>query len=185
MRLIPLALALAPLALAACSPAQEPAAAATPAEAEAPAVPETPAVQADDPALNTAIDTFLGENAATTRTVVRVVGEGQGRVALVYLVDMNFCGSGGCNLLILRPVAGSWDQVGNVSRVSNPVRVLTTSTNGLPDIGVTVSGGGGPPAYEAKLSFDGSTYPRFPSDEPLVGADGTVVMTDADIPPPE
>lgn len=184
MRLISLALALAPLALVACSPAEEPAAAATPVEAEAPEAPETPAAGPDDPALNSAIDTFLGENAATTRTVVRVVGEGEGRIALVYLVDMNWCGSGGCNLLILRPVGGSWDEVGNVSRVSNPVRVLTTSTNGLPDIGVTVSGGGGPPAYEAKLSFDGAAYPRFPSDTPLVGAEGEVVMTDADIPPP-
>jgi len=62
--------------------------------------------------------------------------------------------------------------------------VLTTSTNGLPDLGVTVSGGGGPPAYEARLSFDGAAYPRFPSDEPLTGAEGTVVITDADLPPP-
>ena len=97
---------------------------------------------------------------------------------------MNWCGSGGCNLLILRPGAAGWEPVGNVSRVSNPVRVLTTSTNGLPDIGVTVSGGGGPPAYEAKLSFDGRAYPRFPSDEPLVEAEGSVAITDADIPPP-
>ncbi len=185
MRLIPLALVLAPFALAACSPAEEPATA--PAEAAAltaPAAPEAPAARANDPALGTAIATVLGEDAASTRTVVRIVGEGPGRIALVYLVGMNWCGSGGCNLLILRPGAAGWEQVGNVSRVSNPVRVLTTSTNGLPDIGVTVSGGGGPPPYEAKVSFDGTAYPRFPSDEPLVGADGTVVITDADIPPP-
>ena len=182
MRLFPFARILAPLALAACSPSGEPAA--PPPEAEAPAPSPAPTVPANDPALDTAVAAVLGEDAATTRTVVRVVGEGPGRIALVYLVGMNWCGSGGCNLLILRPGAAGWEPVGNVSRVSNPVRVLTTSTNGLPDIGVTVSGGGGPPAYEAKLSFDGRAYPRFPSDEPLVEAEGSVAITDADIPPP-
>ena len=186
MRLLPLALIFAPLALAACSPAEEPADA--PADAAAPATspapPEPPAAPSDDPALGAAIAAILGEDVAATRTVVRIVGEGPGRIALVYLVGMNWCGSGGCNLLILRPGAAGWEQVGNVSRVSNPVRVLTTSTNGLPDIGVTVAGGGGSPAYEARVSFDGTTYPRFPSDEPLVGAEGSVVITDADIPPP-
>ncbi|WP_309627610.1 hypothetical protein [Brevundimonas sp.] len=185
MRLIPLALVLAPLAMAACSAAEEPASApAEVAASVAPAAPAVPAAQTSDPALGTAIATVLGDDAENTRSVVRIVGEGPGRIALVYLVGMNWCGSGGCNLLILRPGPAGWEQVGNVSRVSNPVRLLTTSTNGLPDIGVTVSGGGGPPAYEARVSFDGTTYPRFPSDEPLVGAEGSVVITDADIPPP-
>lgn len=187
MRLIPLGLVLAPFLTGACSPAEAPAAATVPAAA-APASPTADPASATqdvlDPRLHAAISTFLGENARSTRPFVRVVGEGQGRVALAYLVGMNWCGSGGCNLLILRPTADGWDQVGNVSRVSNPVRLLTTSTNGLPDIGVTVSGGGGPPAYEARVAFDGESYPRFPSDEPLVGAEGTVVITDADIPPP-
>ena len=178
MRSVAIAPILASLCLMGCSPAAEPAP--TP---DAPA-PEAPAAQPVDPALEAAIATVLGENAASTRTVVRVVGEGPGQVALVYLVGMNWCGTGGCNLLILRPAAAGWQQVGNVSRVSNPVRLLTTSTNGLPDIGVTVSGGGGPAAYEAKVAFDGRSYPRFPADEPLTGAEGTVVITDADIPAP-
>ncbi len=184
MRPVALALMFASLSVAACSPAEEPASAPTAPETAAP--PERPAVptaQTNDPALGTAIAAVLGEDAATTRTVVRVVGEGPGRIALVYLVGMNWCGSGGCNLLILRPGVAGWEQVGNVSRVSNPVRLLASSTNGLPDIGVTVSGGGGPAAYEAKVSFDGTSYPRFPSDEALTGAEGTVVITDADIPP--
>ncbi|WP_298162971.1 hypothetical protein [Brevundimonas sp.] len=185
MRLIPLALILAPFALASCSAAEEPTSA--PTEAVAPALHVAPAASADpaaDPALATAIANTLGEDAASTRTVVRIVGEGPGRVALVYLVGMNWCGSGGCSLLILRPGAAGWEEVGNVARVSNPVRLLTTSSNGLPDIGVTVSGGGGPAPYEARVSFDGQSYPRFPSDEALVGADGTVVITDDDLPPP-
>jgi hypothetical protein len=152
--------------------------------AEVSSVPAAAAVASSDPTLDSAVAAALGDAADSTRTVTRVVGEGPGRVALVYLVGMNWCGSGGCNLLILRPAAPGWEQVGNVSRVSNPVRLLATSNNGLPDIGVTVSGGGGPAPYEARLSFDGETYPRFPSDEPLTGAEGTVVITDADIPPP-
>ena len=183
MRLVPLVLIVAPLALAACSPAADPASA-PPTPAEASATPPVPATQTTDPALDNAVADFLGDNAASTRAVVRVFGDGPGRVALVYLVGMNWCGTGGCNLLILRPGATGWEPVGNISRVSSPVRVLTTSSNGLPDIGVTVSGGGGPPAYEARVAFDGRAYPRFPSDEPLVGAEGTVVITDADILPP-
>ncbi|MGV3580496.1 hypothetical protein [Brevundimonas sp.] len=184
MRLIPLALIFAPFALAGCSPAEAPASApATPSAPTAPVAPTAPAAQTNDPTLGTAIATVLGENAASTRIAMKIVGEGEGRIALVYLVGMNWCGTGGCNLVILRPGPTGWEQIGNVGRVSNPVRLLTTSSHGLPDIGVTVSGGGGPPAYEAKLSFDGRAYPRFPSDEPLVGAEGTVVITDADIPP--
>lgn len=172
------------LSATACSQAEKPdAAAATPEVAAAPDGPAAAPPQTDDPTLTAAVSSFLGDNAATTRPVVRTSGQGSGRIALIYLVGPNWCGTGGCNLLILRPGATGWEQVGNVGRVSNPVRILTTSTNGLPDIGVTVSGGGGPPAYEAKLSFDGRAYPRFPSDTPLTGAEGTVVITDADIPP--
>ena len=81
MRLFPFARILAPLALAACSPSGEPAA--PPPEAEAPAPSPAPTVPANDPALDTAVAAVLGEDAATTRTVVRVVGEGPGRIALV------------------------------------------------------------------------------------------------------
>ncbi len=185
MRLISLALALAPLTLAACSPAEGPASAAeTPSAPYVAAPPAETAPPANDPALDNAVAMAIGEAAEGTRTIVRSVGTGDQRIALVQLIGMNWCGSGGCSLLILRPAAGGYQTVGNIGRVSNPVRVLTTTTNGLPDIGVTVSGGGGPAAYEAKLSFDGEAYPDFPSDTPLVGAEGTVVMTDADMPPP-
>lgn len=173
------------IALAACTEAPAPA---SPAEAPAVDTPasSTSAVQAEaaDPALDQAIAETLGDDAESTRLVVRTVGEGDRRVALAYLMGMNWCGSGGCNLLILRPTAEGWASVGNVSRVSLPVRVLTTTSNGLPDLSVTVSGGGGPPAYEARLTFDGRTYPRFPPDEAVTDATGTVVIADADIAPP-
>lgn len=183
MRAASLAPVLAAATLAACSAAQEPASASAPEAPPAATPPVAANVPPADPALDKAIADFIGDNADSTRTAVRLVGGGERRIALVYLVGMNWCGTGGCNLLILRPDVTGWTTIGYVSRVRNPVRVLDTSTNGLPDIGVAVSGGGGPPAYEAKLSFDGRIYPRYPSDEPLVGAEGTVVITDADIPP--
>ncbi len=171
--------------IAACSEAPAPASATEAPALDTPA-PPTGAPQADaaDLALGQAIADALGDDAGSTRTVVRVVGEGDGRLGLAYLVGMNWCGSGGCNLLILRPVSSGWEPVGNVARVRPPVRVLTTSSNGLPDLGVTVSGGGGPAAYEARLTFDGQNYPRFPPDEAVTAASGTVVITDADIAPP-
>ena len=116
MRLIPLALVLAPLALAACTPAEEPAAA--PTEAVTPAEPVTSAASAattaseTDPALVAKITEILGDAASDTRWVSVVDGEGDSRLALVYLVGMNWCGSGGCNLLILRPAAGDWERAG-------------------------------------------------------------------------
>lgn len=138
---------------------------------------------APDPALRTAIDGVVGNETDRTRTVIRTVGDDEARLALVYLVGPNWCGTGGCQLLILRPMGTAWTTVGDVSRVRPPVRLLTTTSHGLPDLGVVVSGGGGPPAHEARLTFDGRTYPRFPSDEPLIGAEGAVVIGDADLPP--
>jgi len=174
------------IGIAACSEAPAPASPAGEAPVvDAPASPTSaPRAEVADPALDQAIAETLGDDAESTRLVVRTVGEGDRRVALAYLMGMNWCGSGGCNLLILRPTAEGWASVGNVSRVSLPVRVLTTTTNGLPDLGVTVSGGGGPPAYEARLTFDGRTYPRFPPDAAATDAAGTVVITNADITPP-
>ncbi len=185
-----LVLLMASAALTACSPARDagsnrgPEAAAPPPAEEAGALPSQPLGSASETALGAAVASFLGDRGNATRAAIRVVGAGEGDLALAYLVGPDWCGSGGCNLLILRRGSNTWTTVGNVSRVRPPVRLLTTSSQGLPDIGVTVSGGGGPPAYEARLSFDGQTYPRFPSEEPLVDAVGTTIIDSADLPAP-
>ncbi|MGO9084177.1 MAG: YybH family protein [Candidatus Sulfotelmatobacter sp.] len=61
-----------------------------------------------------------------------------------------------------------------------PIRVLETKTNGWHDLSVVVAGGGVLSAYEAKLSFDGTTYPTNPSTPPatrlLETAPGKVVI---------
>jgi hypothetical protein len=82
---------------------------------------------------------------------------------IVYLTDDGWCGSGGCTTLILVPKDSSYTVVTKITIVRPPIRVLATKSNGWHDIAVRVQGGGIINAYDAKLSFDGRTYPRNPS----------------------
>jgi hypothetical protein len=91
---------------------------------------------------------------------------------VVYLVGDGWCGSSGCTTLIVAPRGSSYKVVTKITITRPPVRVLTTKSNGWHDIAAQVQGGGIIRAYEAKLSFDGRTYPRNPSTPParrLVG----------------
>jgi hypothetical protein len=85
--------------------------------------------------------------------------------AIVYLWSNHWCGTGGCVMLILAPNAGSYKVITKTPIVRPPIRVLRTKTNGWHDLSVIV-GGGGLAAYEAKLAFDGSSYPQNPSVPP-------------------
>jgi hypothetical protein len=91
--------------------------------------------------------------------------------AVVYLLGSNWCGSGGCNMLVLRQEHGSWKVVSTMTIVRPPVRVLESTSNGWRDIGVWVQGGGIRRGYEAELHFNGKTYSRNPSVPPAKHAD--------------
>jgi hypothetical protein len=92
--------------------------------------------------------------------------------AIVYLVGNEWCGSGGCNTLILARDATSWKIVTNITITSPPIRILANKSNGWHSIGVWVQGGGIQPGYEAELRFDGQTYPRNPSTPPARRVEG-------------
>ncbi|GAA0627946.1 hypothetical protein GCM10009422_26290 [Brevundimonas kwangchunensis] len=115
--------------------------------------------------------------------VARSTGEGVEALTLVYLVGPEYCGSGGCNLLILRRTTDGYDVLGETTVTQAPIRALSTRTNGLPDIGVHVRGGGVTDGYEAKLAFDGTRYPSNPTVAPaerVDGAEGITLITDDD-----
>ena len=102
-----------------------------------------------------------------------------------YLMGPFWCGTGGCNLLVLRPAEGeeTYAIIGEISIVQTPVRALSTRNNGLPDLGVQVSGGGVEEGYEALLAFDGLAYPENPSAppaRPIERAQGTVIIAEED-----
>lgn len=79
--------------------------------------------------------------------------------AIVYLVGRWWCGSGGCPTLILTPTGSSYRIVSSILITRPPIRMLTSVSNGWHDISVFVQGGGVSPDHEAKLSFNGKTYP--------------------------
>lgn len=169
------------LTLAACDRATE--------TAVAPLTPEaTPAVSVQasasaDPALLTFLQARTREAMGPLGYVARTTGEGVNALTLVYLVGPEYCGSGGCNLLILRSGASGYDVLGETTVTRAPIRVLSTQTNGLPDIGVHVRGGGVTDGYEAKLAFDGTRYPSNPTAAPaerVEGAGGVTLITDDD-----
>ncbi len=58
---------------------------------------------------------------------------------------------------------GRLSRVTNISITRPPIRVLPTVTHGWHDLGVMVAGGGIIPGYEARLRFDGHSYPSNPT----------------------
>ena len=159
--------------LAACSPSPE-----TAAQAETP--PHAAPMPA--PAAGPDLKTFLMARTADAMAPLRYVSgewsDADTQLVLVQFVGPEYCGSGGCNLLILRPEGDSFTVLGDVTVTRAPVRVLTSRTNGLPDIAVQVSGGGADP-HEALLPFDGARYASNPTvapARPAAGAPGVVVI---------
>jgi hypothetical protein len=98
-------------------------------------------------------------------TFVDLNGDGT-KEAIVYLTGQTWCGSGGCNMLILARSGTSWRTVTETTITRTPIRVLTTASNGWRNLTVWVQGGGIQPGYEAELPFDGKTYPENPSVPP-------------------
>jgi len=92
-------------------------------------------------------------------------GDGQPE-AVVRFVNQEWCGSGGCNTLILRQAGSSWRIVTNMTITRPPIRVLSSTSHGWHNLAVWVQGGGIQPGYEAELRFDGKTYPSNPSTPP-------------------
>jgi len=92
--------------------------------------------------------------------------------AIVYLSGSKWCGSGGCNTLILTPHGNSWRIVARILVTRPPIYVLSDVSKGWHSIGVWVQGGGIQPGYEAELRFNGKTYPKNPSISPARRLEG-------------
>jgi hypothetical protein len=83
--------------------------------------------------------------------------------ALVLLQGIQWCGSGGCTLLIFKNLGQSYQLVTKTTVTNTPISVANTESNGWKDIIVWSRGSG-----FVLLSFNGDTYPRNPSLQPPV-----------------
>jgi hypothetical protein len=85
---------------------------------------------------------------------------------IVYLSGRDWCGTGGCVMLVLAPKESTYRVVSEVTITRPPIRVLNTKTKGWRDIAVLLAGGGIRHPYEARLQFDGRSYPKNPTAAP-------------------
>lgn len=92
-------------------------------------------------------------------------GDGEDEV-FVLLMGSIFCGTGGCNLLLLTRTEGQYSIVNNFPISRAPVIVSTEKTEGWRNLMRLESGGGAEPSY-VKHVFDGERYvehERLPAD---------------------
>ncbi|WP_293824276.1 hypothetical protein [uncultured Brevundimonas sp.] len=89
-----------------------------------------------------------------------------GAMTVVYLTGPNWCGSGGCRLLVLDRAGGAYRSIGEIGVARAPIRLLERQSHGLRDLAVQVAGGGIVEGYEAAVPFDGRRYASNPTVAP-------------------
>jgi hypothetical protein len=72
-------------------------------------------------------------------------------------------GSGGATMFILKGTSDSFESLGSIGVVNEPIYARKSVKNGFRNLLVSVSGGGSTPGLAA-LSFDGKKYPASPGD---------------------
>lgn len=101
---------------------------------------------------------------------------------VVHLVGRAWCAddAAGCTTLVVAREAGAFRVIGNNNNTHLPVSVLPETSHGWPDVGVWVSGGGGPGRpHRARLRFDGRRYPGEAWAAPHARTVGRVVLSEA------
>jgi hypothetical protein len=127
-----------------------------------------PAAAQTAPPEDPALTAYLSEKAqgavGATRYTAAITPDGA--TTLVYLTGPNWCGSGGCQLLVLSREGDAYVSIGEISVARAPIRLLEQQSHGRRDLGVYVAGGGVTQGYEAAVPFDGHRYASNPTVPP-------------------
>ncbi|NVD08180.1 hypothetical protein FCU94_14975 [Vibrio sp. JPW-9-11-11] len=86
------------------------------------------------------------------------------------LVQLDWCGSGGCTLLIFDNQAQTWRFNSRITQVTTPLSLGRNQHQGWQDLVFFVSGGGAIPNQHL-LQFNGEQYPLNPSVAPVASYD--------------
>jgi len=107
-----------------------------------------------------------GEETQVTIAFADLDDDGR-REALAYISGQGRCGTGGCNLYVVRKGARGAEIIGRKPAVNLPIRVLEHRTRGWRDIGL-VARQDAMTRYEVALRFDGWKYASLPKVETKV-----------------
>jgi putative lipoprotein len=99
--------------------------------------------------------------------------------AVVRLTARDWCGSGGCTMLILRGRAQGFTFVAKATIAQKPIKVSPEVLHGWHTLLVPVRGGGAQPGF-ALMRFSGREYPRNPSVQPQASAAQVTAATTLD-----
>jgi len=129
--------------------------------------------QQRDAALATFLEAEQVEEVPSYRYAAADLDGDGGDELLLLLEDPNWCGSGGCSLLVFHGEGEDGYRLVTRTRVTRaPIRLSPQRHNGWHDLLVGV-GGGGTQAGTVALQFDGDGYPDNPTLLALL-ADGTM-----------
>lgn len=147
------------LAISACSPHVEPPAQPHTYSSAADGSAQPQALQAQQLAqLSTAVQQFTQDQTRFSYASVDLNQDGT-QDALVLLQSQDWCGSGGCTLLVLKGSADHNYQLVSESTVTDtPIYLLSSSQHGWHDFSVYTRGTG-----QVLMQFDGQKYPSNPS----------------------
>jgi len=126
----------------------------------------TPALAGDVPALERALSAWA--NTATppssTHAFVDLNDDGIDD-AVVLISDSQYCGSGGCTLVIFQGLADGFKHISTSSITREPILLLPEKRKGWHTLSVHVAGGGATPR-QVMLRYNGKKYPGNPSMQP-------------------
>ena len=90
--------------------------------------------------------------------------------AIVLMSARDFCGSGGCTMMIFHGTKDGFSFVSHSTITNEPIRVLQEKGHGWHTLAVRVRGGGLEPG-DVLMVFDGTGYPLNPSMQPAAASE--------------
>ena len=119
-----------------------------------------PALAGNSSSLDSAVVSALGKSTPYLHAASDLNRDGQPD-AIVLAEGSDWCGSGGCTLLIFKGTPRGYAFVSRSTITAPPIRVLPSTHGGWSDLIVHSNGTG-----DVVLRFDGARYPHNPSLEP-------------------
>lgn len=113
---------------------------------------------------------FQGEMPNFESGRIDLNGDGRPEV-LVYVTGRNWCGTGGCNMAVLRDTEAGFEVVGDLTVVRPPIGVFHSTSNDWRDLAVWIGGGGMENPGMARVPFVQGKYVSNPTIEPAERSD--------------